>query len=52
MSAYPFVPLTSYEEYPVDVMRQRLHDFYASVNSRRTVREFSDRAVPRDIIDD
>ncbi len=51
MSAYPFVPLTTYEEYPVDVMRQRLHDFYTSVNLRRTVREFSDRPVPRDIIE-
>ena len=30
MSAYPFVPLTTYEEYPVDVMRKRLHDFYTS----------------------
>lgn len=51
MSAHPFVPLTTYEEYPVDVMRQRLHDFYNSVNSRRTVREFSDRPVPSDIIE-
>jgi nitroreductase len=33
-------------------MRQRLHDFYSSVNRRRTVREFSDRPVPRDIIED
>ena len=51
MSAYPFVPLTTYVEYPVEVMRQRLHDFYTSVHSRRTVREFSDRPVPRDIIE-
>ncbi len=51
MTTHPFVPLTTYEEYPVDVMRQRLHDFYTSVNLRRTVREFSDRPVPRDIIE-
>ena len=52
MTTHPFVPLTTYEEYPVPLMRQRLHDFYTSVNSRRTVREFSDRPVPRDIIED
>jgi nitroreductase len=32
-------------------MRQRLNDFYKEVNRRRTVREFSDRPVPRDIIE-
>ncbi len=52
MTTHPFVPLTTYEEYPVQEMRQRVHDFYTSVNSRRTVREFSDRPVPGDIIED
>ena len=51
MSDYQFLPLSTYEEYPVDEMRQRLNDFYASVSRRRTVREFSDRPVPQDIID-
>ena len=51
MTTHPFVPLTTYEEYPVQEMRQRVHDFYRSVNSRRTVREFSDRPVPSDIIE-
>jgi len=32
-------------------MRQRLDDFFTEVNRRRTVREFSDRPVPRDIIE-
>lgn len=32
-------------------MRERLNEFYADVNRRRTVREFSDRPVPRDIIE-
>ena len=32
-------------------MRQRLNDFYADVNRRRTVRDFSDRPVPKDIIE-
>jgi nitroreductase len=52
LTTHPFVPLSTYEEYPIEEMRQRLHDFYATVNKRRTVREFSDRPVPRDIIED
>lgn len=51
MSDYPFIPLPDFEEYPVEEMRQRLAEFYASVDRRRTVREFSDRPVPRDIIE-
>ena len=51
MSNYRTIPLPDYREYPVQEMRQRLNDFYTEVNRRRTVREFSDRAVPRDIIE-
>ncbi|MCH9695133.1 MAG: nitroreductase family protein [Gammaproteobacteria bacterium] len=32
-------------------MRQRLNDFYEDINRRRTVRDFSDRPVPRDLIE-
>ena len=48
---YRTIPLPDYREYPVEEMRQRLNDFYTDVNRRRTVREFSDRPVPRDIIE-
>jgi len=51
MSKYPFVPLRTYEEYPLEEMRDRLAEFYADVDRRRTVREFSDRPVPLDIIE-
>jgi nitroreductase len=51
VSEYPTTPLTTYREYPVDEMRQRVTDFYTDMGRRRTVREFSDRAVPRDIIE-
>jgi len=51
VSEYPTIPLTTYREYPVDEMRQRVTDFYADIDRRRTVREFSDRPVPRDIIE-
>jgi nitroreductase len=51
MSNHRTIPLPDYREYPVEEMRQRLNDFYTEVNRRRTVREFSDRPVPRDIIE-
>jgi len=51
MSKYPFVPLQTYKEYPIEEMRDRLAEFYADVDRRRTVREFSDRPVPIDIIE-
>ena len=51
MTEYPFVPLGTFEEFPVEEMRQRLAAFYETVDKRRTVREFSDRPVPVDIIE-
>jgi nitroreductase len=45
------VPLAGYREYPVEEMRARVERFYADMARRRTVREFSDRPVPRDIIE-
>lgn len=47
-----FTPLADYQEYSVDVMKQRAAEFYADIRRRRTVRDFSDRAVPRQIIED
>ena len=52
MNDYPSIPLKSYTEFPIEQMRRRLADFYEDVSRRRTVREFSSRAVPRDIIED
>jgi nitroreductase len=50
MTRHSFVPLVSYQEYSTDEMRQRISAFFESMQRRRTVREFSDRAVPIDII--
>lgn len=47
-----FVPLSQYREYPVQEMKQRAADFYADMRRRRTVRQFSQRPVPREIIED
>jgi nitroreductase len=52
MKPASFLPLTTYCEYPVDEMARRAAEFYAEVDRRRTVREFSDRAVPVGIIED
>ena len=46
-----FVPHQTYVEYSLEEMRARAKSFYDDVNRRRTVREFSDRPVPRDIIE-
>jgi nitroreductase len=51
VSDYPTIPLDSYREYPVEEMRDRIEAFYADIDRRRTVREFSDRPVSRDIIE-
>lgn len=46
-----FVPLTTYHEYPPDEMLRRAAEFEAEMQRRRTVRQFSTRPVPRDIIE-
>lgn len=46
------VPLSTYREYPVDEMKQRAASFREEMQRRRTVRYFSDRPVPREIIED
>ncbi len=51
MSEPVFQPLSSYQEYPPDEMERRAEAFYQALLRRRTVREFSDRPVPKSIID-
>ncbi|MBO6516365.1 MAG: nitroreductase family protein [Bacteroidia bacterium] len=46
-----FIPFQA--EYPSeDELRSRASAFYQSIDRRRTVREFSDREVPRQVIED
>lgn len=47
-----FQPLPSYIEYPVEEMKQRAASFRREMQRRRTVRHFSDRPVPREIIEE
>jgi nitroreductase len=49
--AHPdFVPLPAYREYPATEMESRSRAFAAEMQRRRTVRQFSDRPVPRAVI--
>ena len=45
------VPLPDYREYPLEEMRERAEAFRAEIARRHTVRDFSPRPVPRDIIE-
>ena len=45
------VPLSGYAELPTEEMRGRASAFLDEARRRRTVRDFSDRPVPRDIIE-
>lgn len=47
-----FHPLTSYVEYPPGQMQERAQAFRQEMQRRRTVRQFSDRPVPREIIEE
>jgi iodotyrosine deiodinase len=51
VSRATFVPLDQYRELPVEEMREAAADFLETMRRRRTVREFSNRPVPRDIIE-
>ncbi len=45
------VPLTDFPSYPQDEMRARALNFHASISTRRSVRDFSTRPVPQDVIE-
>lgn len=48
---YQPVPLPDYRELAVEEMRARAKAFYDEIRTRHTVRDFSPRPVPRDIIE-
>lgn len=52
MRTATFVPLTTYHEYPVEDQRRRAREFRTELERRRTVRQLSDRPVPRDVIEE
>ncbi len=51
MSQPELIPLSEYEELPVEEMKRRAADLYRQLRTRRTVREFSERPVSREILE-
>lgn len=47
-----FIPHKDYQEYPVEEMKQRSAEFLQLMKRRRTIRDFSDRQIPQEIIED
>ena len=52
MTTGRFIPLASYHEHAPEEMRQRAVSFRADMQRRRSVRSFSNRPVPREIIEE
>ena len=51
MSNSKFVPLEGFQEYPPSEMIERAAAHYNLIKRRRSVRDFSDRDVPQEVID-
>lgn len=51
MQPHDSSPLTDYIEYPVEEMLKRSEDFYQDIKRRHSIRSFSDRPVPKEIIE-
>ncbi|MFN1835590.1 nitroreductase family protein [Balneola sp. MJW-20] len=51
MNEEKFIPLKNYTERSEKEMIDRAEEFYEEIRNRRTVRDFSDRPVPREVIE-
>ena len=49
MDETSFIPY-SHKSYPIEEMQQRSKNFHKSIQQRRTIRDFSDKPVPEEII--
>ena len=52
MTKSNLIPYTSYREYPLEEMQERAKTFREEMQCRRTIRTFSNRHVPREIIEE
>ncbi len=52
MELYNHVPLSTYTEYPAEEMIRRAAAFRQQMQGRRTVRQFSNRPVPQQVIEE
>ena len=51
MKKSKFIYLKDFQDYPVPEMKQRASDFFNEIKKRRTVRDFSSKSVPHEIIE-
>jgi len=51
MSKYKFIPLNDFKEYSPEDMIKRSESFYNQIKQRRTVRDFSDKPVSKEVIE-
>jgi iodotyrosine deiodinase len=51
MSDLVLEPLNTYRSYPPEEMIARVQAFYEDIRRRRTVRDFADKPVPREVIE-
>ena len=51
MAKYTTRPLTNYQEFSAAEMKTRAQSFYEFMRNRRTVRDFSERPVPREAVE-
>ncbi|MEE9572152.1 MAG: nitroreductase family protein, partial [Candidatus Neomarinimicrobiota bacterium] len=51
MSKYNFIPLNDIKEYSPEEMIKRSESFYKQIKQRRTVRDFSDNPVSKEVIE-
>ena len=51
MKEHASVPLSDFREYPAEEMVARSRSFYEDIKRRHSIRNFSDRTVPREIIE-
>ena len=52
MAKPTFIPLSEYRAFPAEEMQRRAREFHEHLKARRTVRDYSERAVPREIIEE
>jgi len=51
MTKTEFIPLENYQKYSEDEMLKKSQAFYDDIKRRRTVRDFSDKPVPREVVE-
>ena len=52
MTKSNFIPYSSYREYSLEEMKERAKNFREELQRRRTIRTFSNKPVPREIIEE